>query len=214
MDRFAVAGWFQMLEYVRLKRAHNGSNPKSYNCRDCDGRQEVPAELIIARGDPPKVLEAAEGVLDEVPISISRLVIGDLPLAVGPAGNDRPRPLFAQGFAKGICIVALISDEMLRAPQSVRKQFGGPNVANVAGSEPEREWSSDHVGEDVDLAGLTAPRGADALRFRPPLPPKAERCAFTYVLSMEVLVVTAPAAAKASSIPVQNRLRDQRLKRL
>jgi hypothetical protein len=66
----------------------------------------------------------------------------------------------------------------------------------------------------VDFAGLTAPRWTYALRFRPPFPPKAERRAFTYVLSMDVLVVTAPPAANASSIPVQNRFRDQRLNRL
>lgn len=114
-----------------------------------------------------------------MPISVPSFVIGDLPLAVGSAGDNRPRSLFTQGFAKGVRVVAFVGDEVFRAPQAIRKQLSSSNITHVAGGEPEGEWSPDHVGKDVDFAGLATTRGADPLRFRPPLPPNAERCAFT-----------------------------------
>lgn len=170
---------FERLFHEVMIACNRRLHPENNKHRDSDGRQKIPPELVVTGGDPSEILDAAEGVLDQMPFSVSRLVVGNLPLAVRPAGNNGPCSLLTQGFAKRVCIVALVGDEMLRAAQIVRKQFGGPHVAHVAGREAQREWAPDHVGEDMDFACLTAARWADALRFRPPLPPKAERCAFT-----------------------------------
>ena len=58
------------------------SNPESHECSDGDGREEVCSELVVAHGDAPKVFDPAECVLDEMSITVSSLVICDLPLAV------------------------------------------------------------------------------------------------------------------------------------
>jgi hypothetical protein len=87
-------------------------------------------------------------------------------------------------------------------------------VSGIAAGRHEGEGATDYVGKGMDLGGLAAPRRPDRLIFRPPLPPWAQRCALTYVLSMDVLLVTAPDAASASTRSIQKRLRDQRLKRL
>jgi hypothetical protein len=52
-------------------------------------------------------------------------------------------------------------------------------VAGVAGREVDDGWAAEDVRDDVDLGGRPAPRGPDALRASPPLPPCAERCALT-----------------------------------
>ena len=66
----------------------------------------------------------------------------------------------------------------------------------------------------MDLGRPAAARAADRLRPSPLLPPNAERWALTYVLSMAVLLVTAPASTSASSSLSQKPRADQRLNRL
>jgi hypothetical protein len=85
---------------------------------------------------------------------------------------------------------------------------------DIAWREQKAERAADYIGEGVDFGGFAPTRAADLLFFLPPFPPNAERWTLIEVESMATLWVTAPAFASASSIPVQNRLRDQRLKRL
>jgi hypothetical protein len=66
----------------------------------------------------------------------------------------------------------------------------------------------------VDLGCPAAARATDRLRFSPLLPPNAARWAFTYVLSIAVLFVTAPASTKASSSLSQKPRADHLLNRL
>ena len=42
-----------------------------------DGGQKVGCELVVAGGDPPKVLEAAERVLDQVRVAVAPAVKGE-----------------------------------------------------------------------------------------------------------------------------------------
>ncbi len=59
-----------------------------------------------------------------------------------------------------------------------------------------------------------AARVADRLRFSPLLPPNTARCAFAYVLSSAVLLITAPASTKAFSSFSQKPRADHLLNRL
>ena len=126
-----------------------------------------------------KSLSLQKSILDKVAFPVASLIICDLAFAVGSARNHRPRPLLAKRFPKRVCIIALVGDEMLRPVEFIQQQFGCSQIADVAGRELECEWTTDHICQDMKFAGLAASRRTDALRLRPPLPPKAERCAFT-----------------------------------
>ena len=88
---------------------------------------------------------------------------------------------------------------MPRAPHADEQLGRGSHVGDVAGCYHQRERAANDVGEGVDLRRPAAARAADRLRFSPFLSPNAARCAFTYVLSIAVLLVTAPASTSASN---------------
>ena len=95
------------------------------------------------------------------------------------------------------------------------QQFGGCfDVMDIAGREQKAERAADYIGEGMDFGRITPAREADLLFFLPPFPPNAERWTLIEVESMATFWVAAPDFASASSIRVQNSLRDQRLKRL
>lgn len=133
----------------------------------------------MARGDAPEVLEAAERVLDPMAFAIPILVVSNLLFPVASTGNDWRYAKAAEAFAERIGVIAFIGDQPLCAIQVADQKLNGPHVADIARGESDSERATYYVGEDVEFACLAAPRRADALRFRPPLPPKAARCAFT-----------------------------------
>ena len=47
--------------------------------------------------DPTKILEAAKGVLNQMPLPVSGFVVSDLPFAVGSSGNNGACTLIAKG---------------------------------------------------------------------------------------------------------------------
>lgn len=112
-----------------------------------------------------------------LPIPI--FVVGNRSLPIAPTGNDRHRAKIAEALSEGICVITLVGNQPFCAIEVVDQEFSSSHVADIARREPQGEWATYYIGEDVEFASLTAPRWADALRFRPPLPPKAARCALT-----------------------------------
>ena len=55
----------------------------------------------------------------------------------------------------------------------------GNYIRDIAAREHEGDGPTTRVGQRVDFGRASAARAADALIFLPPLPPLAERCAFT-----------------------------------
>ena len=75
------------------------SKPEGDEGCDGGGGEEVAGELVVAGGDAAEVLEAAEGVLDQVPVAIAALVVMDGPLAAPSAGDHGNDALVAQEAA-------------------------------------------------------------------------------------------------------------------
>ena len=143
-------------------------------------RGEVSRELVVAGRHAPEVLQAAKGGLDAPAFLVAPLVVLDRALAGAPARDDGRGAIRLQVAAEVVGIVAPVSDEPLQATWCCSEDLGrNLHVRGVAGREVDDGWSPEDVGEDVDLGGLAAARGADGLRLRPPLPPCAERCALT-----------------------------------
>ncbi len=105
--------------------------------------------------------------------------MADAPLAVDAAWDDRCGPGLAKRLAEAVGIVAFVSDEAAEAGRLRRQQVSRADVGDVAGGQRERDGTAEEVADGMDLRGLPAAGNADGLRLRPPLPPCAERCAFT-----------------------------------
>jgi hypothetical protein len=62
---------------------------------------------------------------------------------------------------------------------------GTRDIGGLAGRQVERQRSAMLIAYGVDLGVAASLGAADGLRRSPPFPPPAERCALTWVLSME-----------------------------
>ena len=164
--------------YGVLPRVRTQSAPEGDDGREGDGGSVVAGELVVAGRDAAKVLEAAEHGLGAPPVLVAPPVVADRPLAGVCARDHRHDAGLAQVGAEPVGVVALVGQ---KAPDAARGgcQHGGrrPHVAAVARGEVDDGGAADDVGQDVDLCGRPAARGADRLVFRPPLPPWAQRCA-------------------------------------
>lgn len=74
----------------------------------------------------------AGGILDQTPFPVAGFVIGDLPLAVRPIGNNGPRSLLAEGIAKCVRVVAFVGNEVVCVLHAFQKQLSGPNITNIS----------------------------------------------------------------------------------
>ncbi len=161
-------------------RVETQSAPESNDGGEGESRGEVSGEFIVAGGDPTEVLQSAEGRLHPPALAVALLVEPDLMLARASAGDDRRGAVRAQVFSQPVGVIAFVGDQAAdltgRLGQHIR---GGLHVAGIARRQPEDCWTAHDIDERVDLGGLTAARGADALRLGPPFPPWAERCALT-----------------------------------
>jgi hypothetical protein len=70
-----------------LGRGLNRSQPNSQRS-ELDEGEERSAELVVAGCDAPDLLQLVEEALDEVVFAVDGLGPTELPLAVGPVGND------------------------------------------------------------------------------------------------------------------------------
>lgn len=77
----------------KLPRDNIQSNLESDEYCKSDNGQEVAGEVIVTGVDPPEVLDAAEGIVDEMPIPIKRFVIDDLRFRLIRPGMTGMRPL-------------------------------------------------------------------------------------------------------------------------
>ncbi len=76
-------------------------------------------------------------------------------------------------------IVATVGNHTSDRTCRLDQLIGNADVTEVARGEADDRWAPQNIRQYMDFCGLTTPRKADGLRLRPPLPPWAERCAFT-----------------------------------
>ena len=87
-------------------------------------------------------------------------------------------------------------------------------VGGLAAGEMERDRPALCIGQGVDLGRAAAARSPDRLALLPPLPPEAQRCAFTAEESIISAAEGPPAAANSWKIATQTPFAAQRTKRL
>ena len=69
-------------------RVWTRSAPEGDDGSECDGRDVVSGQLVVAGGDATEVLEAIEGCFNPPAFAVAAFVVADLPLAAALAGDD------------------------------------------------------------------------------------------------------------------------------
>ena len=140
-----------------------------------DGSQEISGELVVARCDPAKVLEAAEAALDDVATFVGAFAEGMDYNAIGFVGNDRRCAALDDLGAQSVAVVALVG-EKLRHEWRARQDLGRRgNVGILAGGQVKDDRPAERIAQPVNLGRAPAARTADGLISLPPFAPEAQR---------------------------------------
>lgn len=110
-------------------------------------------------------------------VTIAGPIMTDRAFAAGAARDHRHSASLTKGSAQRIGVISLVSQHIASFAGPLEQPRCDGDIGNVSRREDQREGPADSVGERMDLGRLATARGADRLRFRPPFPPKAERCA-------------------------------------
>ena len=134
------------------------------------------------------------------------------PIAFGrDVGRRVPR---LDGRPHCIRVVATICQHQRARGNQGQQEFSGPAIGRLPSGQRKGEWSSEIVGEGVELGVATASADADGLRPLPPFPPVAQRWNFIDVLSSKTSAAGPPALARVWNTSVQTPFAAQRTKQL
>ena len=150
---------------------------------------------VVAGGDAPPVLEAAEEPLDDVPTPVDALV-ERIRGSAGGAGRDHglDAPL-GESASQSVGIIGLVGDQAASRGGYSQQRNRHADIGDVARRQGEGDRSAAIIGQAVDLARPAAARATDRFLPLPLFEPAAERCAFTWLLSVESSSGTGPEAA-------------------
>jgi hypothetical protein len=84
----------------------------------------------------------------------------------------------------GVAVVALVGVQKAAGWQMLQEKRARPGASNLSVGQQEGERATELVGERM-VGCPSAARTADGLALLPPLPPDAQRCAFTAELSID-----------------------------
>ena len=154
----------------------------------------VDGALLVARGNPPELLQAVEQALDTVARPIRRAVKAGPAALVGLARDHRADAAPAQMRPCRLARKSLVARHppgpQARAPaalatDSPRVKQGGKRdaVVALAARQMEGDGLAVSLGADVDLGREAPARAAERLTVLPPLAPAAETWARTTVES-------------------------------
>lgn len=165
-------------------RLQTQSGPPSNDCGHGDGRVEVSCELVVAGCNAAPVFEAAEGPFDQVAALVGFAIEGVQTLARRIVRNDRQRSALTHELPQSVAVVGRIGRTFPARWQLAEEADGGADVAQLSRRHFDGDGASERIADRVDLGRAPSTRATDSLRFGPPFPPAAERCAFAVVESI------------------------------
>jgi hypothetical protein len=136
-----------------------------------------------ARGDASEVLKSAVASLNDVAALIGFLVVSDAFLAVRPARDNGCDAVLPECPAELLAVISLVAKQLLDAGHQAHALRPHRAVGNVARGQNDHPRTAEPIDKRMNLGVPATPRDADRLFGRPPLPPPAQRCALTCVLS-------------------------------
>lgn len=98
-------------------------------------------------------------------------------------------------MAQAVGIIGFVADQASGRSGDAQQRQRHADVGDIAGCQGKRDRSAAIIGQAVDLPGPPAARAADCFLSLPIFEPATDRCAFTYVLSIDSSSGTGPAPA-------------------
>jgi hypothetical protein len=167
-----------------MSRLQTQSGPPDDDSCEHYGGGEVGGELVVAGGDAPPILEAAEHAFDEIALAVGDLVKGMMPFAGRIVRNDRDSPALTQEAPEPIAVISRVGGQATARWNSADQSGRDADIAEMSRGHFDGDGASAPIDDGVDFRGAAAARAANRLRLGPPFPPAAERCALAVVLSM------------------------------
>lgn len=166
---------------------------------------------VISSCDPSPVFQASEESLDHVSAAIDAPVERIWRATRGGRRNDGLDVSRRQPVAQAIGIISLIGKQASWRGHDFEQRDGDADIGDVTRCQGDGDRSAAIVGQAVDFARQAASRAPDRFFVLPLFEPAAERCAFTWLLSIDSSLGTGPDAATFSNRRCQIRRCDQRL---
>ena len=104
--------------------------------------------------------------------------------------DDWLAPAFGQPVSQFAGVVGSVGDQALRRRDAFEQGADPGEVVNLTGGHCEGHGAADVIGQGVNLGRPSAARSSDRVFVFPPFAPAAERCAFTWVESTAVVLIT------------------------
>ena len=137
--------------------------------------EEIASELVVASGDAPEVLEAAEAAFNDVSALVGPLAERMEDDAVGFVGNDRLCAEVDDLGAQFVAVIAFVGKESLYSGGERQHVGSSGDVGILAGCEMKDDGPAAWIAQAMDFGRAPATRAADGLILLPPFPPEAQR---------------------------------------
>lgn len=119
---------------------------------------------VVACGDTPEVLEAAEHALDRVAVTVEDRRETVFPAPVGPRRDVGHRAVLLDLPANGVAVVALVAmQDDASGRHLLQQDRSGGAISDLPAGEQEGDGPTVAIGQRVDLGRATAARAADGL---------------------------------------------------
>jgi len=121
-------------------------------------------QLLVARGDAPKMFELVEITLDQIACLITMTIIIARRVPVGSWRYDGLRIACLNVLNQGVTVVALIPEHGLSIRCFIQQLSGLSNVRTLRSGQREANGVAERIDEAVDFGTESAPRTTQSLR--------------------------------------------------
>lgn len=159
-----------------------------------NGGEEVSGEPVVSGCDASEVFQPAERPLDGVAVLVERWREAGFVFPIDLWRDVRRGARIFDLAADEIAVVALVAlNDLDIVGKQGEQRFGCDAIRNVSAGQNESNRPAEFIGQRMDFCRAPAARAPDRLVFLPPLPPDAQRCAFTALESIRTCVGGPPA---------------------
>ncbi len=138
-----------------------------------DKGEEGGTELVVTGCDMPELLELVEEALDEVALTIDRLLPAILPLAIGAVRNVGGGTLIANAGSHAVGVVTLVGDDDGARLEAVEQGPRARDVVVVSRRDQEADGPAFRIDPRVDFRREPAPASTDTTNATLFLTPEA-----------------------------------------
>lgn len=137
--------------------------------------EKVAGEFVVAGGNSPKVLEAAEAAFDYVAPAVSFFVEAMDTDSIGFVGDYGFGAALGDLRSQVVAVVALVGKQSAHVRCERQNVGGRSDISILAGRQMKNDRPAKRVAQRMDFGGASAAGTAYRLIAFPPFPPEAQR---------------------------------------